>query len=70
MKGFHKTPEPKVVEKDEQPKVVINKDEVVKLLKKYKKIKKYMRSRYYTIKTLDGTETIVKTLLSENPPDD
>jgi hypothetical protein len=52
--------------------VVINDDEVGKLLKKYKKIKKYMKSPLYTVKTIDGTEEIVSSLLKEaeeNPID-
>jgi hypothetical protein len=46
--------------------VVINDDEVSKLLKKYKKIKKYMKSPLYTLKTIDGTEEIVSSLLKES----
>ena len=46
--------------------VIINDDEVNKLLKKYKKIKKYMRSPLYTVKTIDGTEEIVSSLLKES----
>jgi hypothetical protein len=52
--------------------VVINDDEVSKLLKKYKKIKKYMKSPLYTVKTIDGTEELVSSLLKEaeeNPID-
>jgi len=45
--------------------VVINDDEVNKILKEYKKIKKYMRSSLYKVKTLDGTEDVVKNLLDE-----
>jgi len=50
----------------------IKNDEVKKLLKKYKKIKKYMKSPLFTVKTMDGTEEIVKSLLEEaeeNPID-
>jgi hypothetical protein len=46
--------------------VIINDDEVSKLLKKYKKIKKYMKSPLYTVKTMDGTEEIVSSLLKES----
>jgi hypothetical protein len=46
--------------------VIINDDEVSKLLKKYKKIKKYMKSPLYTVKTIDGTEEIVSSLLKES----
>ena len=52
--------------------VVINDDEVSKLLKKYKKIKKYMKSPIFIVKTIDGTEELVSSLLKEaeeNPID-
>jgi hypothetical protein len=40
-------------------------DEYKKLIKKYKRTKKYMKSSLYTIKKLDGTETYIKKLLEE-----
>jgi hypothetical protein len=46
---------------------VIDDKELDKLLKKYKKIKKYMRSRLYEMRTLDGTEQIVTKLLEDTP---
>jgi hypothetical protein len=58
--------------KSSEAKVIINDDEVSKLLKKYKKIKKYMKSSLYTVKTIDGTEELVSSLLreaEENPID-
>ena len=48
---------------EEKIEVAINKDEVRSLLKKYKKIKKYMRSPLYSVKKIDGTERIVSDLL-------
>jgi hypothetical protein len=48
---------------EEKIEVSINKDEVKNLLKKYKKIKKYMRSPLYSVKKIDGTEKIVSDLL-------
>ena len=48
---------------EEKIEVAINKDEVKNLLKKYKKIKKYMRSSMYSVKKIDGTEKIVSDLL-------
>lgn len=51
-------------------KAVINDDELDKLIRKYKKIKKYMKSSFYEVKTLDGTETVVTELLKEDQPDD
>jgi hypothetical protein len=50
----------------------VKKDEVKKLLKKYKKIKKYMKSPIFTVRTIDGTEELVSSLLEEakeNPID-
>jgi len=48
---------------EEKIEVSINKNEVKNLLKKYKKIKKYMRSPMYSVKKIDGTEKIVSDLL-------
>jgi|DEB19_MinimDraft_3_1074340.scaffolds.fasta_scaffold59094_3 hypothetical protein len=45
--------------------VVINDDEVSKLLKKYKKTKKYMKSGLFAVKTMDGTENYVSKLIEE-----
>jgi predicted RNA-binding protein YlqC (UPF0109 family) len=45
--------------------VTVNEQEVGKLIKKYKKIKKYMRSPLFAVKTMDGTEQVVSELLKE-----
>ena len=50
---------------DGKLKVEVYEDEVHKLLKKYKKIKKYIKSSLYEIKTMDGTEEVVSELLKE-----
>lgn len=50
---------------EEKIEVAINKDEVKNPLKKYKKVKKYMRSPVFTVKKLDGTEKIVSELLKD-----
>jgi hypothetical protein len=50
---------------NKKPTVIINEDEVEKLLKEYKKIKKYQKSSIFTIKTLDGDEQIISELLKE-----
>jgi hypothetical protein len=50
----------------------IKNSEVQKLLKKYKKIKKYMKSPLFVVKTMDGTEELVSSLIKEaeeNPID-
>jgi hypoxanthine-guanine phosphoribosyltransferase len=46
-------------------KVVVNQDEVDKLLKKYKKIKKYIKSSMYAVKVMTGKETYVSQLIKE-----
>ena len=58
--------------KDGKAVVVINDNEVDKLLKKYKKIKKYIKSPLFTVKKMDGTENYVSKLIEEakeNPID-
>lgn len=50
---------------EEKIEVSIYKDEVKKLLKQYKKIKKYQRSSIFEVKTMDGTETYVSEMLKE-----
>tara|TARA_Y100000389_G_C17095424_1_gene333314 strand:- start:97 stop:291 length:195 start_codon:yes stop_codon:yes gene_type:complete len=46
-------------------KININQDEVDVLLKKYKKIKRYMKTPIYDIKVMDGTENYVTKLVEE-----
>lgn len=53
-------------------KVSINKDEINKLIKKYKKAKKIMKSNLYQVQVMDGTETYISGLINEaqtDPPD-
>jgi hypothetical protein len=45
--------------------ITVNKDEVNKIIKKYKKIQKYLKSSLYTIKEMDGTEELVNNLIDE-----
>ena len=35
------------------------------MVKKYKKVKKYMKSNMYAVMSMDGTEQIVKELIEE-----
>ena len=49
----------------EQGKVEMNPDEYKKLIKKYKKTKKYMKTNLFQIKMMDGTEQYVTELLKE-----
>ena len=48
---------------DGKAKVIIQKEEIEKLIKEYKHLKRYMKSPLYEIKNLSGTETRVKDLL-------
>lgn len=55
-----------------QPNVIVYKEELNKLIKKYKKIKKYTKSNLFSIKTMDKTENYVSKLIEEathDPPD-
>ena len=49
--------------------VSIDNNEVKKLIKDYKKIKKYMKSSIFEVKNLYGTEKIVSKLLEEYKDD-
>ena len=44
----------------------VNADEVKNLKKKYKKLKKYIRSSLYEIKVMDGNEKTISNLLKED----
>lgn len=46
-------------------KAILNNQELNKLIKEYKKIKKYKKSSIYTVKTMDGDEKIISTLLEK-----
>ena len=43
----------------------VPKDEIQRLIKKYKKIKKYARSNIFELKSMYGTEKIVSSLIEE-----
>ena len=40
-------------------------EEVDKLTKEYKKLKKYMKSTMYELQTLNGSETVISELLDK-----
>ena len=44
----------------------VNADEVKNLKKRYKKLKKYLRSSLYEIKVMDGNEKTITNLLKED----
>lgn len=51
-------------------KITIDIDAVAKLTKKYKKLKRYMKSPMYELKTMYGTEDIITSLLKELEEDE
>jgi hypothetical protein len=46
-------------------KIIVNKKELESLIQKYKKLKKYQKSSLFAIKTIDGTEKIINSLIEE-----
>lgn len=52
-----------------EAKVRIYTDELNKIVKRYKNAKKYMKSTMFTIKTLDGSETYISSLIKEAQDD-
>jgi hypothetical protein len=58
--------------KNETLKVSINKKEINRIIQKYKKAKKIMKSNLYQVQVMDGTETYISNLIKEaegDPPD-
>jgi len=51
--------------KNKKQGIRINKEEINKVTKEYKKLKKYMKTNMYKIKDMSGKETIVSKLLDE-----
>jgi len=50
---------------EKKVKVSLNEAELNKLIKKYKGLRKYMKSPLYQVKVMDGTETVVSELMDE-----
>lgn len=46
-------------------KATINSENLNKLIRQYKKIKKYKKSSIYTLKLMDGNEELITSLLKE-----
>jgi hypothetical protein len=59
FKGFSKT------EDDTQLKIYIKNREVDKLIKQYKKLKKYQKSSIFEIEKLSGRETKIDKLINK-----
>jgi hypothetical protein len=45
--------------------VEMPKSDIDRLIKKYKKIKKYQKSSLFAVKTMDGTENIISEMIKE-----
>ena len=54
---------------DGKVKVNVNGDEIDTILKKYKKLNKYKKSALFAVKTIDGTESIITSLIKEAQED-
>ena len=54
---------------DGKIKVNVNVDEIDIILKKYKKLNKYKKSALFAVKTIDGTESIITSLIKEAQED-
>ena len=54
---------------DGNVKVNVNVDEIDIILKKYKKLNKYKKSALFAVKTIDGTESIITSLIKEAQED-
>ena len=61
--GFGGVPNENRMGKD--AKITIDLDNIDEVIKQYKKIKKYQKSSLFAIKTMDGTEDIVSSLIKE-----
>ena len=46
-------------------KVEMPREDIDKLLKKYKGLKKYQKSNLFAIKTIDGTEDVISKMVKE-----
>jgi hypothetical protein len=46
-------------------KIEMPKEDIDKLLKKYKGLKKYQKSNLFAVKTMDGTENIISKMVQE-----
>jgi hypothetical protein len=57
---------------DKKVRISVNRDEINKIIKKYKKAKKLMRTNVYQVQVMDGTETYISGLIAEaeaDPPE-
>lgn len=65
-KGFGGFVEKSKINGDGKARIIIDDEEYKSLMRDYKKIKKYMKSPLFQVKTMDGTETYVSKLIEES----
>lgn len=65
-KGFGGFVEKNKINADGKARIIIDDEEYKSLMRDYKKIKKYMKSPLFQVKTMDGTETYVSKLIEES----
>ena len=49
--------------------VEMNPDDINRLLKRYKKLKKYQKSSLFALQTMDCTEKIISSMIKESEDD-
>jgi ribosome recycling factor len=57
---------------DKKVRISVSREEINKIIKKYKKAKKLMRTNVYRVQVMDGTETYISGLIKEaeaDPPE-
>jgi hypothetical protein len=52
-------------ESEDKINITVYQEELKNIIKKYKKVKKYMKSNLYAVQCIDGTETYVSNLLKD-----
>ena len=61
--------EEKTMSKGFDVEVEMNPDDINRLLKRYKKLKKYQKSSLFALQTMDGTEKIISSMIKESEDD-
>jgi hypothetical protein len=57
---------------DKKLRISVSREEINKIIKKYKRAKKLMRTNMYQVQVMDGTETYISGLIKEaeaDPPE-
>lgn len=65
-KGFGGFVNKNEVNNSGKAKIIVDDEEYKNLMRDYKRVKKYMRSPIFQVKTMDGTEEYVSKLIEES----